>query len=574
MSAQSFFQFLADQGFITLFFVLGFGHLIGRVKIGFFSLGSTAGSMLVALVVGVLAFELGGVRFAIPDLLTTFFLALFTYAIGLRVGPQFIDGMRREGWQLVVLVMVTCTTALAIVYFGARLLDLGPGYMPGILSGANTVSAVLGVATAAVDQGLYVPPAGVTVEQVKANLAAGYSLSYLLSMLGIVLLVRNLPSLFGHDPVKAAKKAEAEFGVHGHALPGTAGAFEHGMQPVDVRVYRLERAAFVGKAVTAVNDELGTPVLRVTRNGEVVPPAATIVLQKGDLLTVGGKIGKLLQEPTLLGPEVDDEAARRLEVDQAEIVLAGRRKSGLTLQRLQADPAMYAVRVRAVFREGSELPLQPALPLHRHDVIRVIGPAAAVARAAAGLGHAVRLTNATDVITLAFGIALGYLIGLFTVKIAGIPIGLGAMGGVVVAGMAVAIVRSRNPALGGPMPEGARALLESIGVDLFVCGLGLNVAPSLIDAVSQGWNTALVLLLGLAVAVVPTFISYCVGYFILRMDPIILAGAVAGARNSTTAMRAISDRSHSHIPSFGYPVTYALSTVVLLVFGYLAMVLS
>ena len=58
------------------------------------------------------------------------------------------------------------------------------------------------------------------------------------------------------------------------------------------------------------------------------------------------------------------------------------------------------------------------------------------------------------------------------------------------------------------------------------------------------------------------------------MDPMVLAGAVAGARNSTTAMRAISDRSRSTIPAFGYPVPYPLSTVVFLICGYLAMVLS
>lgn len=148
------------------------------------------------------------------------------------------------------------------------------------------------------------------------------------------------------------------------------------------------------------------------------------------------------------------------------------------------------------------------------------------------------------------------------------------MGGVVVAGMVVSILRAVNPAFGGPMPEGARAFLESIGVDLFVCGLGLNVAPALVAALSQGVTTLYMLLLGLATATVPTFISWLVGLYILRMDPIILAGAVAGARNSTTAMRAISDRSKSAIPSFGYPVTYALSTVVFLIYGYLAMVLS
>jgi putative transport protein len=197
-----------------------------------------------------------------------------------------------------------------------------------------------------------------------------------------------------------------------------------------------------------------------------------------------------------------------------------------------------------------------------------------VKRLSNAIGQAIRPTNATDIITLGFAIATGYLVGLISIPVAGIPIGLGTMGGIVVAGMAVAIVRSLNPALGGPMPEGARAFLESIGVDLFVTTLGLTVAPALVTSLSQGWRTLFVLLLGITCAVVPTFISWLVGLYILKMDPIVLAGAVAGARNSTTAMRAISDKSKSTIPSFGYPVPYALSTVVFLIYGYLAMLLS
>ena len=111
--------------------------------------------------------------------------------------------------------------------------------------------------------------------------------------------------------------------------------------------------------------------------------------------------------------------------------------------------------------------------------------------------------------------------------------------------------------------------LESIGVDLFVCGLDLNVAPALVAALSQGLTTLAVVLLGIATATVPTMASYAAGIFLLKMDPMVLAGA----RNSTTAMRAISDRSGSAIPAFGYPVPYALSTVVFLVYGYLTMVL-
>ena len=270
----AFFTFLAAQGFITLFFVLGFGQLVGRIRIGFFSPGSTAGALLVALVVGSLAFHVAGVRFAIPDLLTTLFLALFTYAIGLRVGPQFIEGLRQQGVQLIVLVLVTTTLAFVMAFGGGRLLGLQPGLAAGVLSGSNTISAVMGVATAAVDQGLYTVPAGLTAEQVKANIAAGYSLSYILSILGIVLLVRNLPSMFGFDPVQAARKSEEQYGAKGHALPGTSEAFDVGVMPVGLRVFRLEADALAGRPASDIFDRFDTPVLKLTRGSTVVSLAS------------------------------------------------------------------------------------------------------------------------------------------------------------------------------------------------------------------------------------------------------------------------------------------------------------
>jgi putative transport protein len=569
-------RFLAAQPFVAIFLVLGLGYLLGRMSLGFFSVGSTAGSLLVALLVGGLAFGVGGARFVIPDLVGTIFLALFTFAIGLRVGPQFIEGLRRAGWQLVILVFVTTGASFLIAFYGCRLLGLPPGYAPGLLSGSNTVSAVMGVATSAVDNGLYHPPPGISPEQVKANIAAGYSLAYILSVLSIVLLVRNLPAMFGIDPVAAARESEKKFGAGGTALPGTSQAFDIETLPfdMDVRVCEVVHGHFIGLPAHAVFEQFDTPVLRVIRGGVQLDLHHDPTLQRGDRVAVGGKIGRLLESVDSLGPEIADDSARHFDIDQAEIVVTHNTAVGLTLEQLHHSAPAYGVRVRALFRGGHEIPLLPGTILQRHDVLRIVGPPQCVRRASQSLGQAVRPTNITDVITLGFGIAAGYAVGLLSVSIAGIPVGLGAMGGVVLAGMIISIIRSIDPALGGPMPEGARAFLEGIGVDLFVTTLGLTVAPALLAALSQGWSTVLILLLGIASAVLPTLLSWIVGLYVLKLDPMVLAGAVAGARNSTTAMKAISDKAHSNIPSLGYPVTYALSTVVFLVYGYLAMVLS
>jgi putative transport protein len=571
---RAFFELLGREPFIALFASLGFGHLLGRVKVRSFTLGSTASSLLVALLVSAAAFEWGGVRFNIPDLVQTASLSLFLYAVGLRVGPEFIDGLRQEGWHLVILTMVTATLNFLIVWAGSIAFHLPPGFAAGMISGGYNVTAAMGVATQAVRDGSYAIPAGYTADQVVANIAAGYSLTYIFSLLGIVLLITHLPGWFGIDIVEAAKKSAKRFGGTSDPAPGTAGAFETGILPGDIRVFELTNSQFVGKKAHEVFERLDTQILRITRGGAVVPLIENPALKAGDLLTIGGQTANLLKDYGNVGPEVADEAARRVDLDQAEIVLTNSEYAGKSLQELHQSPPLYGVRIRALFRQGQELPLLAGTRLRRRDVLRVIGMTGGIRRAIQSLGKGVRPTNASDLITLSLGAAIGYLIGLASVTIGGIPIALGTPAGVIVAGIAVATLRTFNPAFGGPVSEGARSFLEDAGLDFFVTGLGLNVAPALLGSLSQGRSIALVVVVGLVGALAPPVISWALGLYALKMDPILLAGAVAGSRSSTTAMRAFCVECNSSIPAFGYPVPYALSAIVVLIYGYLAMVLT
>ena len=571
----SFFQLLVKEQFVALFLCLGIGHLLARVKIGNFALNTTAATLLVALILSGLVSETTGLNFTIPDMVQTTSLTLFLYAVGLRVGPQFIAGLRQEGFHLVVLALITATLNFILVLGGSKLFNLAPGFAPGMISGGYNITAAMGVATQAVNNGTYHPPAGITAAQVTANIAAGYSLTYIFSLLGIVFLMTNLLQWFGFDPVKTAKESAKKFGGSGKPLPGTSAAFNVALTtPAAVRVFQLTNKKFIGQPALAVLEQLDTPVLRVTRNDLVIDLKQNPVLETGDLLTIGGMREKLIGENETIGPEVADEDARRLDLDQAEIVITKPAFAGKTLEDFHHSLPAYGIRVRALFRSTVELPLLPGTKLQKHDVLRVIGPAESVRRATEALGQAVRPTDATQIVTLSLGAVVGYLIGLIAVPIAGIPIGLGTPAAVIIAGITVATVRAMNPKFGGPVPEATRSFLENIGLDSFVAGLGLNVAPALIGALSNGRSVLLVVVVGMVGAMAPPFITWLIGLYIFRMDPILLAGAVAGARSSTTAMKALQDETRSSVPAFGYPVPYALSAVVVLIYGYLAMVLS
>jgi putative transport protein len=279
----SFFQLIAKEPFLALFLCLGIGHLIGRIKIRGFTLGTTASSLLVALIVSAVAFETAGIRFTIPDLVQTASLSLFLFAVGLRVGPQFVEGLRQEGFHLVLLTFLTATLNFLIVWGGSRYFELAPGFSAGMISGGYNVTAAMGVATRAVQDGAFKVPAGFTAEEVIANIAAGYSLTYIFSLLGIVFLITHLPGMFGINVVEAAKQSARKFGGSADPAPGTPQAFKHGMLSGDIRVFQLANPQLAGHPALEVFQRFDTPVLRITRHGESVPLKDNPPLETGDL---------------------------------------------------------------------------------------------------------------------------------------------------------------------------------------------------------------------------------------------------------------------------------------------------
>ncbi|NOR24678.1 MAG: transporter, partial [Desulforhopalus sp.] len=80
--------------------------------------------------------------------------------------------------------------------------------------------------------------------------------------------------------------------------------------------------------------------------------------------------------------------------------------------------------------------------------------------------------------------------------------------------------------------------------------------------------------IGFLGALVPPILGWIYGFYIRKMNPAILQGAVAGARNHTASMKAAQEICESDMPAVGYPVPYAITSALVLILGYLAMVLN
>ena len=248
---HGFFQLLDKQPIAFILLALAVGTLIGKFQFKGISLGSTAGTLLVGVVLSMSAQAGYGITYSIPGILSSFMLLLFMYALGLKVGPQFFSGLRKGGMAFVGIGLIVWILNWVICYFGAQWAGLAPGYATGLISGSYTITAILGVGQSALQSGAFLPPEGVSIEEVGANMAAAYAISYVLSSIGIILLIRYLPRMFGRDAVADAKEAEADYsGGATHPVPGAPGALSLGFSPYDLRAFSVSHESFANHSVS------------------------------------------------------------------------------------------------------------------------------------------------------------------------------------------------------------------------------------------------------------------------------------------------------------------------------------
>jgi putative transport protein len=69
------------------------------------------------------------------------------------------------------------------------------------------------------------------------------------------------------------------------------------------------------------------------------------------------------------------------------------------------------------------------------------------------------------------------------------------------------------------------------------------------------------------VALTPHVTALLFGRYVLKMNPVILLGACAGAGTVTAALRSIQDEAGSKLPVLGYTVPYAVGNILLTAWG-------
>ncbi|MCP4251049.1 MAG: hypothetical protein GY778_28765 [bacterium] len=228
----------------------------------------------------------------------------------------------------------------------------------------------------------------------------------------------------------------------------------------------------------------------------------------------------------------------------------------------------YHCLVTKLTRSSQELPLSADLKVERGDILVLTGIKDQLDGAIKLLGHAERPIHETDLLTFAFGIVGGIILGTITIKVGDIPVGIGMAGGLLFMGLVIGYLRSQNPTF-GRVPAAARFILMELGILFFLAGVGLRAGHALLGGVKAVGPQ--VFLTGIIVTIVPVVVGCLFGRYVLKMNPVILMGALAGSLTSTPALGIVNKNARSTIPSLGYAGTYAVANIFLTMTGQIMM---
>jgi putative transport protein len=159
-------QLLEHSPMLALFAAIGLGYALGQISIAGFSLGVGA-VLFTGLALGAIA-----PKSTPPGMVSSIGLVMFLYGIGIQYGRQFFAGLKGPGlkWNLIAAVGVLVSLGIAIAL--GRAVGASPAYSMGLFAGSLTNTPTLQAAIEAAGN---------------RDPAIGYSVAYPFGVIGPIL---------------------------------------------------------------------------------------------------------------------------------------------------------------------------------------------------------------------------------------------------------------------------------------------------------------------------------------------------------------------------------------------------
>lgn len=562
-----FVSILRDYPPLALFLTIGLGFLIGKIKIGSFSLGSVTSVLLVGVLVGQLDIPMSG------PLKQVFFM-LFLFSIGYSVGPDFFKSLRGSGAKQALFAVLMSSMCFGVTLLLSYIFDYSKGETVGLFSGSQTCSALLGVGAEAITK------LGLSKESLAKEMniiPVCYAVTYIFGTLGTVVILGNFgPKLLGglEKVRKETLKLEKQLNATGR---NSDPAYINAMHNVSYRSYRIGTDYFESpRSVYDVEKYLGRNGLEVfidrIRIGEdIVVPKHDDVISIGDEIVVCGRSEYIVKVGNYIGEELSDPSLLSYPLSRISLRVVRKNFIDRPFSKLRKKIYLRGVVIRDAIRDGEFIEINGETKFKKGDVLTIVGRPVQVNLAAIQIGHADRPSYTSDLMFVGLAIFIGGLFGAMSFYIGSIPISFGTSGGSLIAGLVFGWMRSKRPTF-GHIPPGALWLMNNLGLNVFIAVVGIEAAPSFVSGIET--VGPMLFVAGIIGTTIPLLFGLWLGQKVMKFNPAITLGCCAGTRTCTASLGAVQNTIGSTLPAMGYTVTYAVSNILLVIWGLVTVLLA
>ncbi|MCB9799203.1 MAG: hypothetical protein H6757_00410 [Candidatus Omnitrophica bacterium] len=505
-----------------LFIIIAFGIQIGRIPLGFLTLGGSG-----VLVAGLIFGHLG---YSLPSEIQTIGVVLFVYSVGLRAGPHFLTSLKQSAGSFVFLGLLIVLAGGGVSIVLRNLFHISPEMMTGIFAGAMTSTPALAAAMEATHN---------------STPSIGYGVAYPLGILGVILMVQILPKCFGI-------RLETEVENYGQVSD----------PPQIVRKsYRVTNPNISGQSMTECPafSKGDFRLIRLRRDGRIITIDPDQPLQMNDEVLVVGRPEDLKALSVIIGEELEEEIPQADDAKSEWIILSSKKFIGRRIGSLEIGQ-LYGVTISRIRRSSVEFVPHTNWMLEAGDEIRISGRPADIARFSALAGRDRESLFETDIFSFAVGLALGVLVGMIKIPISHkLFFGFGIAGGPLIVGLLLGHI-GRFGQLTGRVPKAASLLVGELGLYFFLAVAGCMAGKNFVAIFKD--NGLTLIFCGFLITIIPVIVAAIAGRLIFKLNFLVLLGMITGGMTSTPALGVLTSNTKSDIPALGYTSIYPLAVLL------------
>ena len=512
--------------YIAFFAIVALGILLGKIKIKGISLDVSA-IIFVALLFGHFGVQM-------PDAFQKIGLIFFIYSVGIQAGPGFFESFKSDGLRLISIAAICVLSGGLVTVLLAYSMDIEFDLAVGLFTGALTSTPGLAAA----------------IESTQSTMASiGYGIAYPFGVLAVIIFVKISPKLFRvsvkeeEEKYDAGVKADFPEIIHKNYIVENKNVFDKSLGELKIRT------------MTKTN------ISRVMHEGEAFTPTARTVFFEGDVVKAVGTQSDLNKVQLLIGSETVQKIPLSKQYVITTVLVTNKKVVNKSLKELGLLE-QYDATATSIRRAGIDITPKATTKLRFGDKVTIACGDQNLISVQKLFGDNRKMLTDLDFLPVSLGIIIGVLLGKISIPIFGFTFSLGLTGGVLLA----AIILSRIGKTGNILwnvSGSSNQLLRRIGLIFFLVAVGTDAGGNLMETLQSGGLTFFAA--GAVITIVPMIVTMIVGYYLLKINFLVLLGALTGSMTSTPALSALDPMTDSNAPKISYAAVYPFALVLLII---------